>query len=70
MRRIIATLDVGSNSIKLVVGEIYKNKLNILAALEVPSRGIKKGYVVNPESTIEALKELFDKAYGYVEQYY
>ncbi|MBQ4583632.1 MAG: cell division protein FtsA [Bacilli bacterium] len=66
MRRIIATLDVGSNSIKLVVGEIYKNKLNILAALEVPSRGIKKGYVVNPESTIEALKELFDKAYDMI----
>ncbi|MBQ9834315.1 MAG: cell division protein FtsA [Bacilli bacterium] len=66
MRRIIATLDVGSNSIKLVIGEIFKGKLNILSALEVPSRGIKKGYVVNPESTIEALKELFDKAYDMI----
>lgn len=66
MRRIIATLDIGSNSIKLVVGETFKNKLNILAALDVPSRGIKKGYVVNPESAIEALRELFDKAYDMI----
>ncbi len=62
MRRIIASLDVGSNSLKLVVGEIFKKKLNILAAVDVPSRGIKKGYVINPESAIEAIKELFDKA--------
>lgn len=62
MRRIIASLDIGSNTIKLVVGEIFKNKLNILAALDTPSRGIKKGYIVNSESAIESLKELFDKA--------
>ncbi len=62
MRRIIASLDIGSNTIKLVVGEIYRNKLNILSALDTPSRGIKKGYIVNSESAIEALKELFDKA--------
>lgn len=62
MRRIIASLDVGSNSLKLVVGEIYKKNVNIIAAVDVPSRGIKKGYVINPESAIEALKELFDKA--------
>ena len=62
MRRIIASLDIGSNSLKLVVGEIFKKKLNILAAVDVPSRGIKKGYVINPESATEAIKELFDKA--------
>ncbi len=62
MRRIIASLDVGSNSIKLVVGEIFKKKLNIIAAVDVPSRGIKKGYVVNPESAIESIKDLFAKA--------
>ncbi|MBO5096058.1 MAG: cell division protein FtsA [Bacilli bacterium] len=62
MRRIIASLDIGSDTIKLVVGEIYRNKLNILSALDTPSRGIKKGYIVNSESAVEALKELFDKA--------
>jgi len=62
MRRIIASLDIGSNSIKLVIGEIVKNRLNILAALDTPSRGIKKGFIVNAESAIEALSEIFNKA--------
>lgn len=61
MRKIIASLDVGSSYIKLTVGEMYKHKLNILACVEVPSRGVKKGFVVNPESTIESFKEVFEK---------
>lgn len=61
MRKIIASLDIGDTWIKLIVGEIYRNKLNVLACIETSSRGIKKGYIINPESAIEALKEVFDK---------
>ena len=61
MRRIIASLDIGSHTIKLVVGEIVREKLNILACVDTPSRGIKKGYIVNPESAIEALNDVFKK---------
>lgn len=62
MRKIIASLDIGSNSIKLIVGEIQKNKLNVLACIDVISQGIKKGYIVNPESALLALKDAFKKA--------
>ena len=62
MRRIIAGLDIGTNELKLVVGEILKNKLNVLACVDVKSQGIKKGYVVNPESASVAFLELFKKA--------
>lgn len=62
MRKIIASLDLGSNSIKLIVGEIQKSKLNVLTCIEVVSQGIKKGYIVNPESAILALKDAFQKA--------
>ncbi len=61
MRKFIASLDIGSYLIKLVVGEIVKNKVNILACVETPARGIKKGYVINPESAKEALEEVFKK---------
>lgn len=61
MRKIIASLDIGSHTIKLVVGEIVKNKLNILACVDTPARGIKKGFIVNPESAIEALDDVFKK---------
>ena len=61
MRRFIASLDVGSALIKLVVGEVVKNKINILACVDTPARGIKKGYVINEESAIEAFSEVFKK---------
>ena len=62
MRKFIASLDIGSSLIKLVVGEIVKNKINILACVDTPARGIKKGYVVNGESATEAFLEVFKKA--------
>ena len=62
MRKFIASLDIGSSLIKLVVGEIVKNKVNVLACVETPSRGIKKGYVINGESATEAFDEIFKKA--------
>ena len=62
MRKILASLDIGSDTIKLIVGEIQKNKLNVLACVETPSRGIKKGYIVNLESASLALKDVFSKA--------
>lgn len=43
MRKIIASLDIGTSSIKLIVGEFIKNRLNILCTSEVPSKGMKKG---------------------------
>ena len=64
MRKIIASLDIGSSFIKLVVGEIIKNKINILACVETPSQGIKKGYVINAESATEAFAEVFKKVEG------
>ena len=33
MRKIFSALDIGSNSIKLVVAEFIKNKIHVLLAL-------------------------------------
>lgn len=62
MRKIIASLDIGSSSIKLVVGEFIKNTFCTLCVSEVPSRGIKKGLIVAREELIPILKETFHKA--------
>ncbi len=62
MRKIIASLDIGTSTIKLIIGEFIKNTLNILCVSEVPSKGIKKGLIVNSEELIPSLKETFHKA--------
>lgn len=62
MRKIIASLDIGTSTTKLIVGEFIKGALNILCVSEVPSHGIKKGIIVNKEEAIPAIKEAFHKA--------
>ena len=62
MRKIIASLDIGTNTIKLIVGEFVKNKLNILCVSEIPCKGVKKGLIYNKEELIPVLKETFHKA--------
>ena len=58
MRKIMACLDVGSDTVKLVVGEMVKKKLNILAVADVPSRGVKNGLVVDPNLLIRSLEDV------------
>ena len=41
MRKIYTSVDLGSDSIKIMVGEIYDKKLNVLAVSCVKSSGIK-----------------------------
>lgn len=61
MRKILASLDIGTDSIKLIVGEFAKDHLNVLSCVDVLSQGIKKGFVVNQESASLAIKEAFKK---------
>ena len=62
MRKIIASLDIGDGSIKLIVGEFMKNSLNVLCVSEISSKGIKKGLISNKDELIPVLKEVFHKA--------
>lgn len=62
MKEIISCLDIGSSTMKLVVGEVYKNEVNTLSVSEVKSKGVKKGIIVNTEEAIVSLKELFRRS--------
>ena len=62
MKEIISSLDIGSHSVKLVVGEYYNNQVHVLSVSEVKSKGVKKGLIVNPEEALISLKELFARA--------
>lgn len=61
MRKIIAGLDIGTNSIKLIVAEIVKSKTNILAVAESESNGIKNGVIVSKEAFFPVLKNCLKK---------
>lgn len=59
MRKIFSSVDIGSNSIKIIVAELFENKLNVLSSVNYPSSGIKQGIVVDETSVKETLIKAF-----------
>jgi cell division protein FtsA len=58
-RNIIAGLDIGTAWIRLVVCELKAgdNVPQILTLVKKPARGLRRGYVINPDETTEAIRE-------------
>ena len=56
MKRIYTSLDIGSDTIKIVVCELYQNRLNLLAATSYKSKGIKKGLITDVDLAAESIK--------------
>jgi cell division protein FtsA len=59
---IIVGLDVGTTKICAVVGEVQGNKINIIGIGTHPSIGLRKGVVVNIESTVESIQKAVEEA--------
>lgn len=61
MKHIYTSVDIGSDTIKVITCELYKNKLNLLATSSIQSKGIKKGLIVNvDEATLSLRKALHE----------
>ncbi|MCP4105028.1 MAG: cell division protein FtsA [Desulfobacteraceae bacterium] len=59
---IIVGLDIGTTKICAVVGETSGNDINIIGIGSHPSIGMRKGVVVNIESTVESIKKAIEDA--------
>ncbi len=59
---IIVGLDVGTTKICAVVGEISGSDINIIGIGTHPSIGLRKGVVVNIESTVESIQKAVEEA--------
>ena len=56
MKKIYTSIDIGTYSIKIVVGEYFNNKFHVLASSCVESKGLKKGLIVDANLVIESIK--------------
>lgn len=57
MKKIYTAIDIGSDTIKFIVGENCKGKVNVLAAHEEKAKGIRKGLIVDPNLAINSIKD-------------
>ncbi|HKQ59918.1 MAG TPA: cell division protein FtsA, partial [Candidatus Polarisedimenticolaceae bacterium] len=61
--RYVVGLDIGNSKISCAVGEARDNgELHIVGIGEAPSRGLRKGVVVNLDTTVEAVKAAVEQA--------
>ena len=56
--QIVAGLDIGTNTIKLLVAQKKVKELEVLHYAQTPSFGLRKGAVVNVEETSKNIYEL------------
>ena len=59
---LIVGLDIGTTKICAVVGEVTGDNINIIGIGTHPSVGLRKGVVVNIESTVESIKKAVEEA--------
>ncbi|HUW49636.1 MAG TPA: cell division protein FtsA [Sulfuricella sp.] len=62
-KNLIVGLDIGTSKIVAIVAEILpEGRLEIIGMGQTPSRGLKKGVVVNIESTVNAIQRALEEA--------
>ncbi|MFA7244584.1 MAG: cell division protein FtsA [Candidatus Magasanikbacteria bacterium] len=67
MSDIITGLDIGSNSVRVAVGQfsIMRDEdnptLQIIAALDVPSEGVQKGQIISIEDTVSSVSNALEQ---------
>lgn len=58
MRKIFTSIDIGTDEIKAVTIEEYNEKFNVLATACVPSKGVKKGLIIDASLITSAIKKV------------
>ena len=62
-RKLLVGLDIGTSKVAAVVGELSpENVLEVIGIGSNPSRGLKRGVVVNIESTVQSIQRAIEEA--------
>ena len=61
MGNIYTGIDLGTDSIKIVVAEKIKNKFHVLASVNNKSLGIENGEIIDTRKAVYSVREALDK---------
>jgi len=59
---LLVGLDIGTTKICVVVGKVVDGKVSIIGIGSHPSTGLRKGVVVNMDSTVNSIKKAVEEA--------
>ncbi|PLS16599.1 cell division protein FtsA [Bacillus sp. M6-12] len=59
---IYVSLDIGTSSVKVIIGEMVNDTLNIIGVGNVKSDGLKKGSIVDIDETVHSIQRAVEQA--------
>ena len=59
---IYVSLDIGTSTVKVIIGEMTNDSLNIIGVGNVNSEGIRKGSIVDIDETVHTIKKAVEQA--------
>ncbi|SEF77866.1 cell division protein FtsA [Caloramator fervidus] len=62
MNNVVVSMDIGSSKVSVVIAEINKKQFNVIGVGTSECSGVKKGVIVDIDSTVEAIKNAVEMA--------
>ena len=59
---IYVSLDIGTSSVKVIIGEMVNDSLNIIGVGSVQSEGLRKGAIVDIDETVHSIRKAIEQA--------
>jgi len=59
---ILVSLEIGSSHIKVIIGEVLQDSLNIIGVGTADSTGMRKGAIVDIDQTIRSIRRAVERA--------
>ncbi len=59
---VLVSLDIGTSEIKVIIGEVQGESLNIIGVGTSASRGLNKGSIVDIDQTVQSIKAAVEQA--------
>lgn len=59
---ILVSLDIGTSTIKVIIGEVLNDSLNIIGVGTAKSNGMKKGAIVDIDQTVNSIRNAVEQA--------
>ena len=59
---VLVSLDIGTSKVKVIIGEVTNDGLNVIGVGTAESNGMKKGAIVDIDQTVHSIQNAVEQA--------